>query len=342
MLLGLFLLFSFSFFINSNLSGSSLTLEQANNLWTELFLAPRGTACKSEEMRKRIISQLSAQKNLRSSTELKVNNKFSWIKKWGYGPASYLFDYLDPVFQDEITTAFKNLYQEALKESSEDTQNLSDPFKSKPKSDRIIYESSVNLVQLSSFMKKSNWFTDPGQKNYAINFILNYDTNGDGRLNARELILGAIKHNSNMLGSGTCKNCFGEIVKKIDAMFLFLDCNSDGSLSSSQLWNGLKQLKRPDTRYNIFSLQNKDSIRTSAINDFIIKNGYDAVIDRDNFRAGILLGYWDRQTTEHGVLKDDIRNLKDLRWKDFGMTDTTSFMFMKEKMQAELIAKAEK
>jgi hypothetical protein len=210
--------------------------------------------------------------------------------------------------------------------------------------DQSIYPISVNSVQLHTAMKQWNWFIDSTHQNYAVDFIRRYDINGDGRLSARELVLGTIMHNRNAIGSGLCQNCFQEVAKKIDALFIYLDCNNDGMLSAEDLWNNLPKLVRGDTNWNIFAINNSDNIRTSAINDFCIKNGNakGGSVTKDEFRIGVLLGYWDRQTTDSAVLEDDSRNLKALRWTEGGTVDTVAFKYLTEKTLADLIAKAGK
>jgi len=293
-----------------------------------------------------------------------MSAKFAWVKKWGYDETAYLIDFFDPIFQKDTTTSFKKLYDDLMLISNADTADYKDPFDMKKlisadnqhnsgkidlkqlnkNYDPSLYNLSVNSVQLHDGMQKWNWFIDAGAQDFAINFIMKYDMNGDGRLNPRELILGALDHNKNALGSGNCQNCFQEIAQKLDAIFIYLDCENKGFLSAEELWSALPKINRPDSKYNIFGINNSDNIRTSAINDFVIKNGLgkEGSVSKEEFRNGVLLAYWDRQTSFTSILVDDSRNLKYLRWTDGGITDTVAYNFMKEKVLADLIAKSQR
>lgn len=332
---------------------------EMTNLWDELFTEKRGSGCKGGVIKnKSSIAALAVNTDEANSSNIKQARKAdnSWIKKWGYGEASYLFDYLDPVFQKEIVAAFKKLDMEASAVSNKDTEWFQDPFniqkltknnsadlKSINKNyNPAVYNKATNAVQLNEVMKNWHWFINPGDDDYAVNFIYKYDLDGDGRINPRELVLGAIMHNKDSLTTSGCDNCFIEIAFKLEAMFVYLDCNSDGFLSAEDLWNNLPKLNRPVSKYNIFALKNSDNIRTSAVNDFVIKNSYskDGSLTKEEFRTGILLGYWDRQTRETGIVEDDTRNLKSLRWNNGGMTDTVAFNYMKENTISDMIAKS--
>jgi len=174
-------------------------------------------------------------------------------------------------------------------------------------------------------IKEFKWNTRPNDKNYIRKLVDQFDFDGDGRLNPREFIIMAIVHNKNILGT-TCLNCFNNIIaKKIDPVFQFLDCNNDGKISSEDMWEGLMQLKRPDERYNIYDCTIKGKkYRTNSVNDFFIKNmknENDGFLTKEDFRAAILLGYWDRHVDTEKIIKDDARLFKKLRWSDEGDTD---------------------
>jgi len=329
-----------------------------------MFMVSRGTACMAYTMRQRVLAALAADGLIPGQGMKSKNGKFGWVMKWGYGSSAYLIDFLDPVFQKDTIAAFKKLYDETMAVSPDDTAEYKDPFDIKKllsqenshtktkidlkqlnkNYDPSIHLLSANAVQLHEVMKKWNWFIDASNQDYAVDFIMKYDINGDGRLNARELILGTITHNKNAIGSGICTNCFQEVAKKLDALFIFLDCNNDGYLSAEDMWNNLPKLSRGDNRWNIFAFSNSDNIRTSALNDFCMKNGRakEGGITKDEFRTGVLYAYWDRQTRNTGVIEDDSRNLKYLRWMDNDSIDTVAFNYMKEKVLAELMAKSNK
>jgi Ca2+-binding EF-hand superfamily protein len=205
------------------------------------------------------------------------------------------------------------------------------------------YATSVNSVQIHQAMTKFNWSIKDKNENYAKNFVLEYDIDGDGRLNARELILGSIKGNRATFNNPNCLNCYSTTNGKIDAIFKFFNCAKTGMVDAEQLWNGFPLLKRDTSKYNIFGIQNVYTIRTNSINDFVLKNQKlkDGYLTNSEFREGILLGFWDRQTTESGIIDGDSRNLKSLRWSNDGSQDTLAYNYMKETIILELKQKAE-
>jgi len=220
--------------------------------------------------------------------------KFGWVKNWGYGQSAYVFDFLDPILRPAMLQEFHNIYDSMMALSWEDTPEYKDPFDLKKlmsqsdakmskkalndlkvlnkNYDPAIYNISINAVQLRKAMIDWKWAVDFGLSDFAKSFIKRYDMNGDGRLNVRELILGSIEHNKHLFGSQTCTHCYDEISRKLDAIFMYLDCDNDGLLSAEDLWNNLSKLKRPSGEYNMFVLANDAGIRTAAVNDFILKN----------------------------------------------------------------------
>ena len=150
------------------------------------------------------------------------------------------------------------------------------------------------------------------------------------------MMLANIYHNKDILGKGNCMYCLAEIGRKLDAMFIFLDCTNSGAISVEDLWQKLPKLVRPDTRWNIFGIKSNENIRTSALNDFCLKNGQakQGFITKKEFRTGVLLGYWDRQTDRKEIIKGNERSLKKLRWDKNGMTDTVAFRNYMEKLKA--------
>ena len=82
--------------------------------------------------------------------------------------------------------------------------------------------------------------------------------------------------------------------------------------------------KREDQNFSLFTcvMPNGDQ-RTSSINDFILKNGkiVEGFISKDEFVAGILLGYWDRQISGNKIYSGDEINKKFVRWEEDKITD---------------------
>lgn len=321
-------------------------------LWTQLFTQERDGNCQKLNL-KDDVKQLSIDEIRRGERIYKSD--FKWVKKWGYGAVSYLIDYLDPQFFKDISNDFDKIYKELRKYSNQDNYFYEDVFDMKrldpkgqitdlkklnPNYEKEIYENSINMVQIDSAMTDWGWYR--GTSNQAPKeFVINYDLNGDGRLNPRELILGIIVHHKskNIL----CYNCLLLLKKKLAAIFSYFDCSGKRYLSAEDLWKYLPLIGRDDKRWNIFSISNENNIRTDCINDFIIKNGVTrpGYINSEEFVSGILLAYWDRQTDSVSVIKDDSRNLKRLRWDSTGTKDTAAFQYIQEKELAEKLAEEE-
>jgi hypothetical protein len=79
-----------------------------------------------------------------------------------------------------------------------------------------------------------------------------------------------------------------------------------------------------------------ESIRTAAINDFVLKNSKlkEGYVNREEFKQGILLGFWDRQTEKTGVLTGDERTMKSFRWRDEDTVDIALYNYHKRKMMS--------
>ncbi len=348
-----------------SLEGSLFTGSELAKLWEQLFNGKHGQACKAEEIKKNAVQKLLNSGKV-PGLESKATAKKpegadnSWVKQWGYGPSAYLLDFFDILFQKDAVKAFTDVHSELKKLNNTDTDDFEDPFaleklvskknlkkiglKGVTKNyDKATYMISINTVQLNDAMPKWKWFITPKEEDFAENFVSHYDFDGDGRLNVRELIIGVIWHNKKIVGVEECKYCFQDLTNKMDAIFAFIDCNNDGLLSAEELWRSLPSLKRGSKKYDIFKIKNSDNIRTNAINDFVIKNSGDkGQITKEQFRTGLMLGLWDRQTSKKAVVKDDSRNLKPLRWDKSGSTDTVAFEYVKEKTLAKLISTAKK
>jgi len=62
-------------------------------------------------------------------------------------------------------------------------------------------------------------------------------------------------------------------------------------------------------------------------------------VTRTEFRVGLLLGYWDRQTEKTSVLNDDSRTMKNLRWDEDDMRDIVLYNYYKKRMAKSIINK---
>jgi hypothetical protein len=340
---------------------SDLSRKDLASFWKDLFSGSREGTCKKANAKKIAIAKAVAKGKAKERGRKAEKTKLPWVRKWGYGDAAYLFDFLDPVFQKSIVDSMKESYDTLKSISKEDTDDYKDVFdirkliqesprsknkKHKKKTDLKklnknydpkIYENSINTVQLNKAMKDWGWFITPGLKDYAFDLVSKYDVDGDGRLNPREMILANIYENKDIVSKGKCMYCLAEVARKLDAMFIFMDCNNKGALSVEDLWKKLPKLVRPDNRWNIFGIKTIDNIRTSALNDFCLKNGQakQGFITKKEFRTGILLGYWDRQTNRKEIIKDDSRNMKKLRWDQRGIKDKVAYRHYMDKLKAK-------
>jgi len=337
--------------------------ESYEKIWQELFHSQRGGACKSDKLKAKLKKKLAdaSQNNGQKAKK----GKFAWVKEWGYGKTAYFLDFLDPVLLEDVLGEFKKIYKDMFAMSSKDTKKYKDPFDMKklmgtdkkmmkkfaknlkkinknyePK----IYKVSVNAVQIHTAMPKWKWSIDVGLKDYAVTFLKKYDMNGDGRLNPRELILGALEHNKHLFGTGICTHCMEGVTDKIDAIFQYLDCDNDGKITSEDLWNNLPKIKRSSTKYDIFALAKNEGIRLDAINDFILKNNVITIgaLNKIEFRNGIIYGIWDRQTDFFSIIDGDKKSLKHLRWSSGRTVDTKAFQTLKEIKMSRMKKKAKK
>lgn len=279
-------------------------------------------------------------------------------KKYGFGDVAYLFDVLDEFLKTDIINEFKNMFNEAKQLKAE--KEYQDPFSldkmivelgkthpsiGKPKTmdeskkfeiikkyikgfDLKIWNESITASQLVTLYKTWGWDSSPFGENFAKKIISTFDFNGDGRLNLSEFIILSIIGNKKIIGNCS-KFCYKNILKiKIDPIYKFIDCDGDELLSSEEIWNGLKNLKRSDPKkYDIWACKLPNAFqkyfRTTSINDFILKNNEkkNGFVTLPEFRQGILLGYWDRYTTIDKVVDDESKSLKSKRWLKDGLED---------------------
>ena len=317
---------------NQNHYQSKYNMYQLN--WSKFFKVSRNDAC--ELTRTNDLNFEGFEMKRRRRFNRNRNENLS-KKNWGFGPVSYLFDYLDPVFREKVVIEFENLYEE-MKSFPMKIDNYEDPFdyltrinkvgnspkmiqkliKFKKNYNKKVYDSSLNAPQIYQGFINFKWPIDKEDPSELEYYITKYDLNFDGRLSPREMILASIHYRPNYLGSSIYKYTYKPIIDILNPIFTFLDCNEDDFLSAQEIWNNLPGLKRNTTNFDIFAYGNDQNIRTSAINDFILKNmnAREGFVNREEFYSGILLGFWDRQTENEAFLFDDCINMKNLRWKE--------------------------
>jgi hypothetical protein len=192
------------------------------------------------------------------------------------------------------------------------------------------WKNYFSVPKISNIIKEFGWNINTHTPYFFKKLIDKYNFSGTGRLNAKEFLFFAIWENYRNYAQ--CNHfCFKDIIeKKIDPLFSFLDCDKDGFINSENIWNGFKFLKRSEAnkdKYNYYKCElpkpfNK-FYRTHAVNDFVLKNSgvADGFLNREEFRKGILLGYWERQVETNNVVLDDSINRKSERWDNTGKED---------------------
>jgi len=241
-------------------------------------------------------------------------------KNYGRGEAAYFFDHLNFLLQTKLVEKFKKIYEKCSKipyvvkfdpysleilrqelvQGRDFSQGLAPYIKNFNKD---AYEKGLSVGQVADCIHQNKWNFEV-VVGFAKKSFDKFDFNGDGRLDMWEFILMSIMHNKPIYGRKDCvvDACYDDIFDEIiDPMFHFFDCDRSGSISAEEIWKGLKLLKKPDAKFSLFNcklkLDMEKDYRTISVNDFILLNSekIEGFVDIDEFRAGILLGYWNRQ-----------------------------------------------
>ena len=350
--------------LKSNLKITTKTqiTEKMKTLWTQLFQAASPPNCSLNNPVK-----LAAVNDDVFGKSSKKKGKFYWVKHWGFDGSAYLFDFIDPVLRAEVCAEFKLIYKEVFalptvnpkknatiivngvkQKPPKDPNELFDPWddpydmaKLPPKQAQLVdfdvHKISVNTIQLNQALKKYRWNIDTMAANPGKKMVSDHDFNNDGRLSVRELIIAVLRNNDKKFGTYECDLCFRDIVDKIDAIFTFIDCDNNGLISASEMYESLQHLKRPTRWWNYFTLAPQAKIRTHVTNDFVLKNMslINGNLTKEEFRRGILYGFWDRQTDDLKILDDDSKNLKILRWRGFTV-DVGAEKYINDVNEAEI------
>ena len=275
------------------------------------------------------------------------------LKRQGLDLSAYFFDYIDAVLQKPIVDEFIKIWSEATKIAPDD--KYKDPYtmenlvnssgsvvkavtkeelvrklaKIIPGINTALWDTYISPAKISNIVKQWNWDYDNTKADWAKHLVDKYDFDGDGRLNPNEFILAMILNNKKSRNSmKKCTNCMMNVFENyLDPMFAFIDCDNDGTIVAENIWNSLRVLKRTKVNANSYNMYNCDvegsKIRTTAINDFVLKAeaSMPGKLNRTEWRYGILLGYWTRQTDRNAVIPDDANNMKNFRWRDNGNYD---------------------
>jgi len=336
--------------------GNQIGIMAAQNLtevFSRLFTDPtrNSVVCpckKSAEELNALKVNITADGSVWSAPRKKEN--YHEKKKHGWEASAYLFDYLDDVLQKKIVSEFDRIFKEAQK--MPEPQGYKEPYSLDrllgmnagnavpPKEELIkkitaispgfnaaVWDTAITCGKMNSIVKQWNWYADSSQPDVGKYIVDRYDFDGDGRLNAREFIIAMIRNNKKVVeGVKKCKNCMEDVaLNLIDPIYLYLDCSGNNMLTAEQMWNTLPKLKRSTMGYDLFKCQlEAGRYRTSSINDFILKSHglTNGKLTREEFRLGVLMGYWDRQTDTSKIYLDDARNMKSMRWANNGNVDT--------------------
>jgi Ca2+-binding EF-hand superfamily protein len=267
-------------------------------------------------------------------------------KNYGKGEAAFLFDHLDFLLKSKLVEKFKKIYEKCSKipyvakfdpyttevlmqelvQGRDFSQGLAPYIKNFNKD---AYDKGLSVGQVTDCIHQNKWNFEV-VVDFAKKSFDKFDFNGDGRLDIWEFILFSIIHNKPIYGRKECvvDACYDDIFDEIiDPMFHFFDCDRSGTINAEEIWKGLKLLKKPDKKYSIFNcklkLDMEKDYRTISVNDFILLNSVktDGFLDIDEFRSGLLLGYWNRQVAPWEI-DSGVKYVKaDDRWDGEGKED---------------------
>jgi hypothetical protein len=256
--------------------------------------------------------------------------------KFGIDDSAYLYDFLDPLIQFEISWEFFSIYNKTLNlpyipeedpysYEKLEINELYDTLHKIKTNGKEKWENYVTVPQIKIAIDKWRWIINTKRLNKAKYFVDKYDFNGDGRLNLREFLLGMIIENRNNLdGYYSCKNCMEDVINnKIDIIFKYISYNRFEYITAEDIWEAFRHLKRGSNSnfYSLYTCQYYKNIRTFSVNDFILKSqkSHMGQINLKEFRLGILLGYWNRQIANSKIFFSDEMNQKFERWTDDGL-----------------------
>ena len=199
-----------------------------------------------------------------------------------------------------------------------------------------LYNAGIAMPQFDQVFSNFKWDLPKHNKPTNVGYyeFNKYDFNGDGRLSPREFILFALRHNKDYfgkIGKGVKEYMFNGVVDDyLQPFFYFADCDNDGLITAENIWNSSLDLKcaasQSGYKLNSCPVDEFDSnvdYKTNSCSDIVLNNEsiYDGRLTLNDWSLGILMGFWDRQTSDTTVEEGDNRNLKSLRWGNNGATD---------------------
>lgn len=315
----------------------SLFLYQAKQESSIPLFQPNANICKKKQDIQKTFSNSFPRHKKDPYSALNLND----------GPIAYFIDYLEDAFKLQnklIQSIFKTIFEDAKAQTA--PADFKDPYSllklatgnpmstetlaneelyqkwlmKDKKFNKDIYENSITVGQVATLFKLWHWaHNNDNIPIEAKEFVDEFDYNGDGRLNFREFIIGLIIRTRNMVNSKICTHCLEDIVLDIlDPIFSFLDCSQKNMISAEEMWKGFKFLnKKNPNAYNIYNCKvREDRLRTSAINDFVLKLGKKKLgyVNRKEFKLGVLISFWDRYATPMGLDENKEKIRKQKRW----------------------------
>ncbi len=269
-----------------------------------------------------------------------------WLHNHGFGSVSYFFDYIDEILREKIVGEFKKIWSDAKeikvkdeedpydlksqlfylsqqkygKPGSNDSQEqIMAQFKEiKPSFNEALWKEGLSLPVVREAVLLFGW-KRPEYHNWDKLLFDAFDFDGDGRHNVKEFLLMSIEINKRTYLDG---KYYQDIIRNyLLPMFAYSDCEGEGLIDSDNIFEAFKDLQRKNVNeFNIYQCQVpfllNSGYRVTATNDLVLKNSrvMGGKLNKEEFIAGILLGYWDRQV-EDSKINDGAEMTKwDTRW----------------------------
>ncbi len=155
----------------------------------------------------------------------------------------------------------------------------------------FIKSPSLSAEALRDKLPDFHWDMSDDPLSTAKLVLKQHDVNENGSLNFKEFSWYAIKETSPYNKDFKCQSCLENIRKELHEFFDFIDCNSNGSISSEELYRALNKLEA------------KKAADSRETNDFVLKadprkKGF---LKRVDFLQAVLKGLWEQLVTDDGV-----------------------------------------